>query len=159
MTKAVLSLGSNQGHRIKNLEIAFENIGKISQTEILAKSQIFETDPIGGPEQESYLNAVVLIETDLVPQILLAALQDIENIAGRTRETIWGPRTLDIDIIDVEGFVSDSETLQVPHPRAKERRFVLQPMAEVSPQWLISGTSVLELLAQVTDQNVREWKD
>jgi 2-amino-4-hydroxy-6-hydroxymethyldihydropteridine diphosphokinase len=100
-----------------------------------------------------------LIETELVPQILLAALQDIENIAGRTRETIWGPRTLDIDIIDVEGFVSDSETLQVPHPRAKERRFVLQPMAEVSPQWLISGTSVLELLAQVTDQNVREWTD
>jgi 2-amino-4-hydroxy-6-hydroxymethyldihydropteridine diphosphokinase len=159
MTKAVLSLGSNQGDRIKNLDLAFENIAEIAQTEILAKSRIFETDPIGGPEQEAYLNAVVLIETELVPQILLAALQDIENIAGRTRETIWGPRTLDIDIIDVEGFVSDSETLQVPHPRAKERRFVLQPMAEVSPQWLISGTSVLELLAQVTDQNVREWTD
>jgi 2-amino-4-hydroxy-6-hydroxymethyldihydropteridine diphosphokinase len=159
MTKAVLSLGSNQGDRIKNLDFAFENIGKISQTEILTKSKIFETDPIGGPEQESYLNAVVLVETSLVPQILLTALQDIENLAGRTRETKWGPRTLDIDIIDVEGFVSDSETLQVPHPRAKERRFVLQPMAEVSPQWLISGTSVLELLAQVTDQNVREWTD
>lgn len=159
MTKAVLSLGSNQGDRIKNLDIAFENIGKISQTEILAKSKIFETDPIGGPEQESYLNAVVLVETGLVPQILLTALQDIENLAGRTRETKWGPRTLDIDIIDVEGFASDSEQLQVPHPRAKERRFVLQPMAEVSPQWLISGSSVLELLAQVTDQNVREWKD
>lgn len=158
MTKAVLSLGTNQGDRIKNLELAFENIAEIAQTEILAKSQIFETDPIGGPEQEAFLNAVVLIETELVPKILLAALQDIENLAGRTRETKWGPRTLDIDIVDIEGFKSDSETLQVPHPRAKERRFVLQPMAEVSPQWLISGSSVLELLAQVTDQNVREWK-
>jgi 2-amino-4-hydroxy-6-hydroxymethyldihydropteridine diphosphokinase len=158
MTKAVISIGSNLGDRLHYLEFAFTQIEKLSQTQTIARSSIYETTAIGGPEQDAYLNAIVLVETDLEPLVLLTALQDIETAAMRTRDVKWGPRTLDLDIVDYENFNSNTDELQIPHPRAKERRFVLEPLAEIDADWNLSEQKVSDLLKNVANQNVTKWK-
>ena len=158
MTKAIISIGSNLGDRLHYLELAFTQIEKLTQTQIIARSSIYETAAIGGPEQDAYLNAIVLVETGLEPLDLLTALQDIEMAAMRTRDVKWGPRTLDLDIVDYENFNSNTYELQIPHPRAKERRFVLEPLAEIDSDWNLSGQKVSNLLKNVSDQNVTKWE-
>ena len=154
MTKSLIGVGSNLGNRKDNIEFAFMQIKNIPRTKILSVSSLYETEAIGGPEQDAFLNAVALVETDLAACELLTELQSIETAAGRKREIKWGPRTLDLDIIDFEGFESASEELQIPHPRATSRRFVLEPLLEVSPGWHISGESVEKLLNHVQGQQV-----
>ncbi len=158
MTKAVISIGSNLGDREQNLLFAFNQIEKLHQTATLAKSEIYETDPIGGPDQNSFLNAVALIDTQLAPIELLNELRKIENASGRTREIKWGPRTLDLDIIDYQNFTSITENLSIPHPRAASRRFVIEPLIDVAPDWKISGRPVSEILIELSDQNVKKWE-
>ena len=158
MTKAIISIGSNLGDRLHYLEFAFTQIEKLSQTQTIARSSIYETAAIGGPEQDAYLNAIVLVETDLEPLDLLTSLHDIEMAAMRTRDVKWGPRTLDLDIVDYENFNSNTDELQIPHPRAKERRFVLEPLAEIDADWNLSEQKVSDLLKNVANQNVTKWK-
>lgn len=136
MTRAFLGLGSNLGDRWRILREALESLGPA----VVQCSQVYETDPVGGPRgQGPYLNLVAEIETDLSPRDLLGVCHRLESAAGRVRTERWGPRTLDIDILWMDGITVDSPDLTIPHPRMWERRFVVAPLAELAPELLPPG--------------------
>ena len=146
--KYVVALGSNLGDRSQILESALEEIGNVS--EIIKVSSFYETAPVGGPDQPDYMNAIVMIDSQLSPEDLLLSLQSIENKAGRTREVRWGARTLDLDLISAGDLKVESEFLTLPHPRAHERGFVLQPWLEIDADAEIVGKGrISELLAAI----------
>lgn len=126
--RALLSLGSNLGDRRAHLLQAVDTL-----PDVVAVSPLYETDPVGGPEQGSFLNIVVQLDTTLTPQELLGLCHRIEANAERVREERWGPRTLDLDIIWIDGVEMASDRLTIPHPRWKERRFVLAPLRDLAP--------------------------
>jgi 2-amino-4-hydroxy-6-hydroxymethyldihydropteridine diphosphokinase len=128
VTRAFLALGSNLGDRLALLRAAIDAL-----TGVVAVSPVYETAPVGGPEQGPYLNLVVELDTPLDARGLLGECERLEAQAGRVREVHWGPRTLDVDVIWVDGEVVDEADLQVPHPRMWERRFVLAPLADLAP--------------------------
>jgi 2-amino-4-hydroxy-6-hydroxymethyldihydropteridine diphosphokinase len=133
--KAVISLGSNIGSAKANLDLA---VGLLREaTELVAVSSYFQTKPVGGPEQADYLNAVAIVESELPAQDLLAVLNGIETAMGRTREIHWGPRVIDLDLIQYGGLLVKDEKLTLPHPRAHERRFVLAPWFEIEPEAIL----------------------
>ncbi|MEX0667118.1 MAG: 2-amino-4-hydroxy-6-hydroxymethyldihydropteridine diphosphokinase, partial [Acidimicrobiia bacterium] len=117
-------------------------------------SSLYETAPVGGPDQDPYLNAVGLIETTLSAQDLLAALHEIEAQAGRVRQERWGPRTLDLDLVVYDDLVVDGPDLELPHPRAHERRFVLAPLVEVWPDASLRSGTARAALDNVSQQKV-----
>jgi 2-amino-4-hydroxy-6-hydroxymethyldihydropteridine diphosphokinase len=128
--RAFLGLGSNMGDRRRYLREAVEPL-----TGVVAVSQVYETDPIGGPGgQEPYLNCVVELATPLTPRQLLGVCHRLESAAGRVRGERWGPRTLDVDVLLVGDLKVDEPDLVVPHLRMWERRFVLVPLAELAPE-------------------------
>ncbi|MFN7148770.1 MAG: 2-amino-4-hydroxy-6-hydroxymethyldihydropteridine diphosphokinase [Microthrixaceae bacterium] len=127
--RAFLSLGSNLGDRRALLRDAIDSL-----PDVVAVSPLYETDPVGGPQQESFLNLVAELWTRLTPLQLLGVCHRIESSAERVRDVRWGPRTLDIDIIWIDGVTMDTERLTIPHPRWKERRFVLAPMRDLAPE-------------------------
>ena len=127
--RAFLGLGSNLGDREAHIQHA---IGRIP--DVVKISSIWETSPIGGPgDQDSYLNAVVQLSTDRTSRQLLSVCREREEDAERVRRERWGPRTLDVDVLWVDGDVIDDHDLQVPHPRMFERAFVLAPLQELAP--------------------------
>ncbi len=127
--RALLGLGSNLGEREAYLREAVESLSGV-----VAVSSLYETDPVGGPEgQGAYLNLVVELDTDLSPRALLGVCHRLESAANRVREQRWGPRTLDVDILWTDQAPIDEPDLQVPHPRMRERRFVMAPLAELAP--------------------------
>ena len=128
MTRVFLGLGSNLGDRRDHLRTAIASL-----PDVVAVSDVYETDPVGGPDQGRFLNLVVELDTDLDPHRLLGVCHRIESAAGRVRDVRWGPRTLDVDILWIDGVTVDTADLQVPHPRMMERRFVLEPLAELAP--------------------------
>lgn len=133
--KAVISLGANIGDPQANLELA---VGLLREaTEVIALSSFLRTKPVGGPEQPDYLNAVAIVESDLPAKDLLAVLNGIETVMGRTREIHWGPRIIDLDLIQYGGLLVNDEKLTLPHPRAHERRFVLAPWFELEPEAIL----------------------
>lgn len=144
--KAVIALGSNLGNRELNIDSAIAELVKIVKITHLSTNH--ETDPVGGPEQPKYLNAIAIAETELEPEELLIAMLEIENKLGRKREVHWGPRTLDLDLIVFGDEVIDSEILVLPHPRAHERRFVLEPWLEIEPDAYIPGIGKVESILQ-----------
>ncbi len=126
---AWIALGSNLGDREGFLRQGVSGLG-----DVVAMSQVYETDPVGGPDdQGAYLNMVVEIETNLDPYALLRRCQRIEAEAMRQRVVRWGPRTLDVDIVLYDGVAIESDDLVIPHPRFADRRFVLRPLAEIAP--------------------------
>jgi 2-amino-4-hydroxy-6-hydroxymethyldihydropteridine diphosphokinase len=127
----VVGLGANLGNRLGALRAAVRALGKIGRVERV--SRVYETDPVGGPPQPAYLNAAVLLAYDGGAEDLLDALQAIETRLGRAREERWGPRTLDLDVLWIEGLAMESERLVVPHPRLSERGFALRPLVDVAP--------------------------
>jgi 2-amino-4-hydroxy-6-hydroxymethyldihydropteridine diphosphokinase len=128
----VVGLGSNLGDRAATLEGAFAALGALPATRLLARSSTAETAPIGPPQGE-YLNAAALLETSLPPVALLDLLLGIERSFGRERRVRWGPRTLDLDLLWIDGQQLDTERLVVPHPHLRERIFALAPLLEVAP--------------------------
>ena len=126
--RVLLGLGSNVGDRWEHLRGAVDAI-----PDVVEVSTVYETVPIGGPEQGPYLNCVVRLETDLTLRALLELCREQEAAAGRLRRVRWGPRTLDVDILWVDGESVNDEDLTVPHPRMHERTFVLIPMRDVAP--------------------------
>ncbi|MGF7233740.1 MAG: 2-amino-4-hydroxy-6-hydroxymethyldihydropteridine diphosphokinase [Frankia sp.] len=146
---AVLALGSNLGDRLANLRLAVGLVGAV------AVSSVYETDPVGGPDQDDYLNAVVLVPA-APPRTLLAVAQAAEQAARRVRGVRWGPRTLDVDVIACGGVVSDDPDVIIPHPRAHERAFVLVPWLEVDPDARLAGIGrVAEVLRGLDASGVR----
>lgn len=156
MADVVLALGSNLGDSVATLRGAVEALRDTDDVDVVAVSRVVETDPVGGPEQDVYLNAVVLIRTELEAQALLAVCQRIEADFDRVREVRWGPRTLDVDVIAIDGVVSDDPVLTLPHPRAHERGFVLVPWLDVDPDAVVPGHGrVADLLETVDVSGVR----
>ncbi len=128
MTRAFLGLGSNLGDRRAHLRAAVDAL-----PDVVAVSPLYETDPVGGPEQGAFLNLVVELATDLTARELLAACAEREAAAERVRAVRWGPRTLDVDVLWVDGEEVDEPDLVVPHPRIWARRFVLAPLRDLAP--------------------------
>ncbi|MBB2912561.1 2-amino-4-hydroxy-6-hydroxymethyldihydropteridine diphosphokinase [Streptosporangium becharense] len=157
--RAVIALGSNLGDRMATLQGAVDALFGIPGLAFVAVSPVFETDPVGGPDQGPYLNAVVIAETGLEPRALLDRAQSVENTFGRVRVERWGPRTLDVDLITVGGVVMDDPDLTLPHPRAHERAFVLVPWAAADPDAVLSGRRVADLLAGLDRDYVRPRDD
>lgn len=135
----VLSFGSNLGDRQRTLQSALYELDQHPKIQVVSVSPLAATDPVGGPEQGEYLNAVALISTGLSPIGLLDVIHEVEAKHGRVRAERWGPRTLDIDIIDYQGMIAVSEVLDLPHPRAAERAFVLAPWAALAPEAQLVG--------------------
>lgn len=160
MRAVVLALGANMGDTGMTLREAVKALNNLEGVEITAVSPLIRTTPVLMPDaqpQDDYSNAVVLGRTTLEPFALLAATQKIEADFGRTREVRWGPRTLDIDIIDVEGVQMDTETLTLPHPRAHQRTFVLYPWWRINPDaYLVGAGAVRDLLAAADDGGILE---
>jgi len=128
--RSFLSLGSNLGDRRAHLSQAVDSL-----PDVVAVSPVYETEPVGGPGgQGPYLNVVVEMHTTIAPRALLAICHRIEASSGRVRAERWGPRTLDVDIIWMDGIEVDDESLTIPHPRWRERRFVLAPLRDLAPE-------------------------
>lgn len=155
MARAVIALGANLGDARRALEGAVTAIGSSPGIELTAESSVYVTAPVGGVEQPDYLNAVVLVETSLSPRELLDRLHGIENDWHRTREVRWGPRTLDLDLIEYEGVTSSDPSLTLPHPRAHERAFVLVPWLEADAGAELTGFGpVSGLVPALGDQGI-----
>ena len=146
--KAVVALGANIGSPREQMDVAIALLREA--TEVKAVSTYFVTKPVGGPEQPDYLNAVCILESELPALDLLAVLQGIEKSLGRERIVQWGPRTIDLDLIQYGSLLSAAVELELPHPRAHERRFVLEPWCEIEPDAiLLTHGKISELLAQL----------
>ncbi len=129
MTRALLGLGSNMGD---SWAILREAVGSLSG--VVAVSPVYRTDPVGGPAgQDPFLNIVIEIDTELSARQLLGVCHRLESAADRVRTVRWGPRTLDVDIVWMDGVTVDEPDLQVPHPRMRQRRFVMAPLADIAP--------------------------
>ncbi len=143
--KIVIALGSNVGDTNSHLHRAIELLGE--SVEVIAVSSFYKTAPVGGPPQDDYLNAVMIAKCEMDPLDLIVLFQEIEALAGRTREVQWGPRTLDLDLISCGEVIIHEPHLEIPHPRAHERAFVLEPWLEIDPDaQLVGHGSVRELL-------------
>jgi 2-amino-4-hydroxy-6-hydroxymethyldihydropteridine diphosphokinase len=135
VTRALLGMGSNLGDRVSFLREAVASL-----EEVTAVSPVYETEPVGGPDSQGpYLNLVVALDTDRDAHGLLAECRRLEQAAGRVRDVRWGPRTLDVDVLWVDGEEVHDHELDVPHPRMRERRFVLAPLHDVAPDLVAEG--------------------
>ena len=153
MTRVAVALGSNLGDRIGHLLHAVEELAGLGA--VVSVSSLYETAPVGGPDQDDYLNAVVILDTTLPAERLLLALHKIEAERGRERSVRWGPRTLDLDLLLYGTDTIDSEVCTVPHPRLVERRFVVEPLLEAWPEAALpDGTAVSSFMAAVADQDL-----
>ena len=139
---AYLSLGANLGNREETLREAVRRLAAADGVETLAVSSLYETEPWGKKDQPSFLNIAVSLQTTLSPEELLALTQAVETELGRVRHERWGPRTIDVDILHVEGVKRNSPTLTLPHPYMTERAFVLVPLAEIAPMLMIHGKTI-----------------
>ena len=146
--RAVIALGANIGNPQENLDLAVALLREA--TDVIIVSSYYVTSPVGGPEQPDYVNAVCIIESELPAMGLLSLLQGIEKSLGRVRNERWGPRSIDLDLIQYGGILSNSPELELPHPRAHERRFVLEPWFEIDADAiLLNSGRVCELLEQL----------
>lgn len=146
--KAVVALGANIGNPKEQMDLAISMLREA--TDVTAISAYYTTKPVGGPEQPDYINAVCILESDLPALDLLSLLHGIEKSLGRERIERWGPRTIDLDLIQYGGLLSKADELELPHPRAHERRFVLEPWHEIDPDAvLLTHGKISELLAQL----------
>ena len=149
--RAFLGLGSNLGERLAYLRTAIDAI-----PDLVRVSSIYETDPIGGPEQGVFLNCVVQLDTDLTARQLLDLCQSLESAAERIRTEHWGPRTLDVDLIYIDDEAVDEPDLVVPHPRWRDRAFVMIPLGELAPDllhgWVDPDLGDVRNLGAIDDQ-------
>jgi len=153
---AVLSLGSNLGDRAAHLAAALDMLA--AEFRIVAVSAIYETAPVGVTDQPAFLNIVALVDSNDADALLDAAHR-AEEARGRLRGRRWGPRTLDVDVVNIDGVRSDEPRLTLPHPRAHERAFVLLPWAELDPDAELPGHGrVAALLCGLDQSDVQRWR-
>lgn len=147
MTRAYVGLGSNLGDREEHLKRSLALLGSEPGIEVVAVSRMRETDPVGVLDQPRFVNAAAALETELGPLPLLERLLAIERALGRMREgPRFGPRTIDLDLLLYGGETVDAPGLTVPHPRLGERRFVLEPLAELDPGLVVPGHGTVSAL-------------
>jgi 2-amino-4-hydroxy-6-hydroxymethyldihydropteridine diphosphokinase len=153
LRKVVYSLGSNLGERLSNLQGGVDAIRDTPDVIVVDVSSVYETEPVGGPEDSpAFLNVVLVAETTLEPRTLLERAQAVEDAFGRDRSTgRWGPRTLDVDLILVGATELDQPDLKLPHPRAAQRGFVLVPWAEIDAGGVLPGQGRVAELADRAD--------
>ncbi len=152
--RVALSLGANQGDRVAALQSAVDLLATIGT--LVGVSDVYETDPVGGPEQPDYYNAVVVVETEATPLEVLAVAQQAEQGRQRIREVRWGARTLDVDVLAYGQQCSDDPVLTLPHPRAVQRGFVMIPWAQIDPDFTLpDGRAVHEIARELPHDGVR----
>jgi 2-amino-4-hydroxy-6-hydroxymethyldihydropteridine diphosphokinase len=151
--RAFVGVGSNLGNREDFIRRAVERIGELSQTRVVARSALRETDPVGILDQPRFLNGAVELQTALGPEELLDALLRIERELGRDRAGVerGGPRTIDLDLLVYDDLELDEPNVTVPHPRVAERRFVLEPLADLDPALDVPGRGTVETLLAELD--------
>jgi 2-amino-4-hydroxy-6-hydroxymethyldihydropteridine diphosphokinase len=143
--RAYVGLGANLGNREETIARALELLGEADGVEVVAVSQLRETDPVGYADQPRFLNGAAAVETELVPRALLERLLAVERALGRRRDGLrYGPRTIDLDLLVFEDRVVDEPGLTLPHPRLSERIFALEPLAELDPELEIPGRGRVE---------------
>ncbi|MFS0706391.1 2-amino-4-hydroxy-6-hydroxymethyldihydropteridine diphosphokinase, partial [Cellulomonas sp. 179-A 9B4 NHS] len=158
--ETVLALGANLGPAQETLRQAVSDLAAVPGLDVVAVSPLARTASVGGPDQPDYLNAVVLARTTLAPRDLLRAVHAVEQRHGRERLEHWGPRTLDIDIVVHGTTLAVTDDLELPHPRAHERAFVLEPWAQVDPEAVLPGLGggpVAQLAATAPDRDGVRW--
>ena len=139
METVLIAFGTNLGDRDDSIRKMLDLVADTPGVRVTRCSSIYETAPVGGPEQGAYLNGVFLAACELTPEDLHKELQRIESVLGRTRAVRWGPRTMDLDILLFGDRIVHTPELTVPHPRMAERAFVLVPAAEVAPDMVVPG--------------------
>ncbi len=151
-----IALGSNLGDSRTILDNAIQILAHTIGITLKAQSSWYQTAPVG-PPQPDYLNGCALLEVQLTPQELLETLLKIEVQFGRVRQERWGPRTLDLDLLLFDDLILETPSLQLPHPRMRERAFVLVPLAEIAPNWVepVSGKAIAQLVQRVDCSGVR----
>jgi len=156
MTEAYLGLGTNLGDREAYLARALDLLAETEGVKIGKISRVYRSAPWGITDQPEFLNICVQISTWLNPEELLRACKQVEMLIGRTRTERWGPREIDVDVLLIDGVDFDTPNLTIPHRRLVERRFVLEPLSEIAPDWVIDGMAVTDLArylrADVPDQ-------
>ena len=151
MSRAVLSIGSNQGDPEANLRLAVRSF----RTWLVAASPVYRTPPWGPVPQDDYLNAILIVfDPEAEPADWLLRAQGAEQLAARQRLVRWGPRTLDVDVVDVDGIESHNARLTLPHPRAAERAFVMVPWLAVDPDAVLGGVALGSLIAGLPAEDV-----
>lgn len=150
MISSAIALGSNIGDSVGILEAAIKTLAQTPGILLDAKSSWYKTKAVG-PPQPDYINGAAILRLEMTPQLLLKTLLQIENKFGRVRQERWEPRTLDLDLLLYDDLILNTPNLQLPHPRMRERAFVLVPLAEIAPDWVepISGCPIKQLVKAV----------
>lgn len=146
---ALVGLGSNIGDRAQTLQEAVDRLRPLADHSTFRVSHLYETRPWGKPDQPDYLNAVCMFETKLSAEPLMDAMKQLENDLGRERTERWGPRKIDLDLLDLGGQMKTFGDPVLPHPRMARRAFVLVPLCEIAPGWIdpLTGRTAIEMLA------------
>lgn len=156
MGEAVISMGSNIGNRIENLNAAVRAIAKLPDVKIINASSVYETEPVDCEEDDMYLNAAILVEANISPQMLLGECLGIEAAMGRIRTKKNAPRIIDLDLILYDGFKTESFELTLPHPRMLERAFVMAPLLDLYPSGRAPGIFFAPHLREVGTDGIRK---
>ena len=159
MALVYIGLGANLDQPQQQLEQALSELALLAKSKLLKHSSLYHSKPVGPQDQPDYINAVALLETELAPLDLLDALQQLEQDHGRIRKRHWGERTLDLDIILIDDHVIDHPRLQVPHPHAQSRSFVLIPLSEITPDLTFPDGKCLEQLLSALDNDLIRIRD
>lgn len=151
--QVLIGFGSNQGESLRICSKAIDVLRNTPHFEVLKVSSFYRTEPVGGVEQDWFVNGVIYGRTSMSPEGLLNLLNRVENAFGRVRDVRWGPRTLDLDILFFGDLEVNSPSLTIPHPRLHERCFVLVPLAEIVPNWVhpLLKAPARDLLARLPD--------
>ena len=159
MPIAYLALGSNLGDRLGQMRAALDYLERQYPVQVRAVSPVYQNRAVGMGAADDFLNAVVSVETELGPEPLLDACLEIENQLGRVRSGVWGPRTIDLDLLAYEQAILQTERLQLPHPRIAERDFVAKPLMDIAPELIVCGRTVTAQVAALRSIDLEPWPE
>jgi len=158
LATAYLALGSNVGDRLEQMHSAVQLLAD-EGVELVAASPVYENRAVGMGDADPFLNAVIEIQTESNPTKLLGVCLDVEQQLGRVRKSTWAPRTMDIDLLIYETIEINTDRLRLPHPRITERDFVLKPLADVAPDYVLYGKTIREWLNQLPSVELKKIEE